>query len=208
MSGSLLHVYIWRCETMKRGLWRPILLIQIVMLIFGASWMVIFSGHVSSVAAQATIYVDDDNTGGPWDGSLAHPYQNITTGLAYASDGDTVYVLSGKYRENVFVNKSVALKGDSKSIIDGMGGIGINITIDESFSYGVTVDGFDITNSSHGVYLVMQNIENLNDTAVSIGDIVIANNTISSSGDGIYVYVNQVGYNMSGSSSVVMETFV
>ncbi len=148
MSGSLLHVYIWGCETMKRGLWRPILVIQIVMLIFGASWMVIFSGHVSSVAAQATIYVNVDNTGGPWDGSLAHPYQNITTGLAYASDGDTVYVFGGTYSENVVLNKSVTLTGESKPVIDGMSGsYGINITVNNAI-----VQGFNITNSYYGIY--------------------------------------------------------
>lgn len=52
--------------------------------------MAILSGNIFVVAAGATIYVDDYNTLGPWDGSLDHPYQNITSGLAHASNGNTI----------------------------------------------------------------------------------------------------------------------
>ncbi len=75
--------------------------------------MVIFSGHVSSVAAQATIYVNVDNIDGPWDGSRDYPYQNITSGLAHASDGDTVYVFGGTYSENVVLNKGACMHAKS-----------------------------------------------------------------------------------------------
>jgi len=190
-----------------KELLRKILAMGIVALFLGATGSAFFKINISVNAQGVTVYVDDDNTDGPWDGTLTHPYQNITSGLAHASDGDAVYVQSGNYHENVFLNKSVTLKGYSKPIIDAMGGIGINMTIDESFTYGVTVDGFDITNSSYGVYLMMQDIENLNGTSVTIGDIVVADNRISSSVDGFYVYVNEVGYNMSGNSSVVMGDF-
>ena len=37
-----------------------------------------------------TIYVDDDNVDGPWDGSQEHPFQHIQDGIDNASDGDTV----------------------------------------------------------------------------------------------------------------------
>ena len=36
-----------------------------------------------------TIYVDDDNTEGLWEGTLEHPYQYIQDGIDSASDGDT-----------------------------------------------------------------------------------------------------------------------
>jgi parallel beta-helix repeat protein len=110
--------------------------------------MAVLSGNVSVVAAGATVYVDDDNTDGPWDGSLAHPYWNITSGLAHASDGDTVYVFGGTYYENVVVNKSVTLEGDSNPVIDGMGGSrGIDIAVNN-----VIVQGFNITNSEYCIY--------------------------------------------------------
>ena len=47
---------------------------------------------------QKTIYVDDDNTEGPWDGSAEYPYQTIRDGVNASSDGDTVFVRSGSYQ--------------------------------------------------------------------------------------------------------------
>ncbi len=167
--------------------------------------MAVLSGNVSVLAAGVTIYVDDDNAGGPWDGTQAHPYQNITSGLEHASFGDTVYVLGGTYSENVVVTKSITLKGDSKPVISGLGGIGINITVYDNFVYGVAVDGFNITNCSYGIYLVMQDIAiDVTDFSVIIGDIILNNNTISSNSDGIFVDINSVGNVMYGNSSVAL----
>ena len=36
------------------------------------------------------IYVDDDNTDGPWDGTWSHPYQYIQDGVDNANAGDTI----------------------------------------------------------------------------------------------------------------------
>lgn len=69
---------------------------------------------------RTIIYVDDDNTGGPWGGTQLHPYQYIWQGIQNATTGDTVYVLNGTYHENVIVNKPIQLIGESKenTIID------------------------------------------------------------------------------------------
>jgi hypothetical protein len=63
---------------MRHGLFRKISVIGILILIFGAIGLTSLSGNMSVVTAQVTIYVDDDNTAGPWDGTIANPYQNIT----------------------------------------------------------------------------------------------------------------------------------
>ena len=186
-------------------LFRKVLVLGIVTLFFAASWMAVLSGNVSVMAAGATVYVDDDNTDAPWDGTTLHPYQNITSGLKHASFGDTVYVFGGTYSENVVVNKSVTLRGDSKPSINGLGGIGVNITVYDNFVYGVAVDGFNITNCSYGIYLVMQDIAiDVTDFSVIIGDIILNNNTISSNSDGIFVDINSVGNVMHGNSSVAI----
>lgn len=67
-----------------------------------------------------TIYVDDDNIEGPWDGTLEHPYQCIKDGVDNASQGDTVYVFNGTYVERVKIYTSINLIGENKNttIID------------------------------------------------------------------------------------------
>ncbi|MCJ7469569.1 right-handed parallel beta-helix repeat-containing protein [Candidatus Bathyarchaeota archaeon] len=188
-----------------KDLLRKILVMGIVALFVEAVGSALFRVNISVDAAGATIYVDDDNVAGPWDGTISHPYQNITSGLEHASYGDTVDVFSGTYMENVVVNKSVTLRGESKPVINGLGGIGIDLTIYDNFVYGVTVDGFDITNCSYGIYLVMQNIAiDVTDLSVTIGDIILNNNTISSNSDGIFVDINSVGNVMYGNSSVAI----
>ncbi|MCD4664629.1 MAG: hypothetical protein K8R68_05095, partial [Bacteroidales bacterium] len=68
-----------------------------------------------------TIYVDDDNTDGPWDGTQEHPYQHIQDAVDNASKGDTVFVYSGIYYEHIVINTSISLVGEYREtpIIDG-----------------------------------------------------------------------------------------
>ena len=69
------------------------------------------------LASEKTIYVDDDNTEGPWDGSLEHPYLHISDGVANADSGDTVFVFSGDYHEFFHITKSsIKLVGERQKI--------------------------------------------------------------------------------------------
>ncbi len=68
-----------------------------------------------------TIYVDDDNTGGPWDGTMEHPYQYIQDAINVAVSGDTVYVFNGIYSEALTILTPLTLTGESANgvIVDG-----------------------------------------------------------------------------------------
>ena len=206
---------------MRHSLFRKISATGILILIFGAIGLTSLSGNVSVVAAGVTIYVDDDNISGPWDGSPANPYQNITSGLAQASDGDIVYVLNGTYDENVVVDKSVVLKGDSKPVVVGTGVLnsrGINIVVNN-----VTVEGFNITNSYYGIYCnasgfsIMDNVFwydnygfnwSISESSL-VEDYTVYASTVESNEfymntiDAVYIYVS-LDYNYTGSYDVVI----
>ena len=127
-------------------------------------FLLVFAGFIGFItfesefviAAGATIYVDDDNTGSPtMDGSMLDPYDTIQKGIDNATDGDTVFVFNGTYIENVIVNKSIDLVGDGKSntTIDGSGaGPVISITVNN-----VDIQGFTIQNSGEGHAAVVLN---------------------------------------------------
>jgi parallel beta-helix repeat protein len=78
------------------------------------------------------IYVDDDNTEGPWDGTQEHPYQYIQDAIDNASDGDTIYVKSGTYYRNEIVDKTVNLFGENRdtTIVDGRSDDIVYVTAD------------------------------------------------------------------------------
>ena len=93
----------------------------LVMILLGTLTLAFNSQLVN--AEPDTIYVDDDNVAGPWDGSQLHPYQNITSGLEHAASGDTIFVHNGTYHEHVSIEKSISLVGQNPlaTIIDGSG---------------------------------------------------------------------------------------
>ena len=124
-------------------------------------------------ATETYVYVDDDNTAGPWDGTANHPFQYIQNGINAATENQTVYVLNGTYCENVIINKTINLTGDDKinTTIDGCGNENaVYVTADE-----VIIRDFTIENSTNGI-----KINGSSNTTVT-------ENTITDTDYGIYV---------------------
>ncbi|KYK24280.1 hypothetical protein AYK25_00110 [Thermoplasmatales archaeon SM1-50] len=120
------------------------------------------ANNVVDSSTKTTIYVDDSNIQGPWNGSYEYPYQFINDGIRHATDGDTVYVFNGLYLETVRINKSIYIRGQDQdyTIIDGQ-------------NYGSVV-----TITSDAVYIRRFTIRNSGGCKGDAGITVLANTTI------------------------------
>jgi parallel beta-helix repeat protein len=78
-------------------------------------------------------------------------YLTIQEAINNAVDGDAIYVRAGTYYENVVVNKTIILIGESRenTIIDGKGvGKVLELTVD-----GILISNFTITNGEVGIHI-------------------------------------------------------
>ena len=130
-------------------------------------------------AETQTIYVDDSNTTGPWNGTLEHPYQNITSALTYASAGYKIFVYNGTYYEHLIISKSVALIGQDKNgtIIDGnQTGDVIKITANNVNITEFTIQNSGSTSGESGIHVYSSSSNNIN------------HNIIKNNYNGIFLY--------------------
>lgn len=119
-------------------------------------------------------------------------YSSIQEAIDNAVGGDTIFVSSGTYSENVVVNKTVSLVGENSqnTIVDG-GNITSTITVTVD---GVLVTGFKVTNGSSeypnsGVFL-----DNAEDS------IITGNDVSGNNGHGVFA--------MWGSNNSILHNFV
>lgn len=87
-------------------------------------------------------------------------YPTIQAAINAASDGDTIIVAAGLYKENVVVNKSLTLKGaqagvdarnrsGSETVIEPTEGTGIRVIT--AVNRVVVIDGLTVRNAEHGI---------------------------------------------------------
>jgi len=151
----------------------------------------------STLPTGITIYVDDNNTQGPWNGSYDYPYRYIRDGILHASDGDTVYVFNGLYNETIILNKSIYFRGQQQdnTVIDGHNNGSVihvntdnvhirNLTIRNSGGYqgnaGITVDVNTTTITECTIYRTRTGVSVQNSS-----ETIIANCRFHTNGYGI-----------------------
>src|SRR4030042_1791936 len=113
-------------------------------------------------------------------------YPTINAGINAASDGDTIMVAAGLYKENVNINKSLTLKGfqagvdarnrsGAETIIEPAEGTGIRVIT--AANRVVVIDGLTVRNAEHGIatpeptmaaYITRKNVRVLNPTNFGI----------------------------------------
>ena len=130
------------------------------------------------------LYVDHNNTAGPWQGTMAHPYQHITNAIENALTGTTILISKGIYPEQLTINKTLIITGENKNntIIDG-GYAHVVILINADH---VTITNLTIRNS--GGYMndagIMINTQN-----VTIADCIVYRTKTG-------IYINQTKGNL------------
>jgi parallel beta-helix repeat protein len=120
-------------------------LVCIVVFLMMSSFVFVFLFDTVQ-AAGSPIFVDDDNTMGPWDGSSSHPFRFIQDGIDVIPKNGTVCVFAGIYRGNIVINKTINVNrtGKGNVIIDGCGVEDVvNISADQ-----VTIRGCTIKNGT------------------------------------------------------------
>lgn len=154
---------------MMKGVVKKTMVLGIIILFVG-------TGAIPTINAyeKNSIYVDDDNITGPWNGTIEHPYQYIQDGINSATEGDPICVCNGTYYENLIIDNTksgITLIGGYSdiigsdlggSIVDGKGlghvvrlggdkpGDGVNnITISNFKFINTTYNGINLGYSDH-----------------------------------------------------------
>ncbi len=120
-----------------------------------------------------TVFVDDDNRSGIYDGTLDHPYRTIDDALKNAEESDVIFVFNGLYPERIKISTSIILIGENKktTIVDGRG----EGTVIDIYANNVEMSGFTIRNSGSGYSYEACGIS-VNADEVTISDMIISEN--------------------------------
>ena len=115
--------------------------IFIIILLACSVWIV--TPIIGLVKAEPkTIMVPDD-------------YSSIQEAIDNSLEGDTIYVKSGIYHENLGINKSLSLVGENRdtTIIDGNPSKGYRVSINIHDTKNVSVSGFKLLYGDAGVQI-------------------------------------------------------
>ncbi len=143
---------------MNKGLFRKGLVFGIIVLFVGA------------VTLPSTVGINKEKTPIPTIGNRGYIQDLIDN----ASEGDTIYIPSGKYYENIIIDKSINLIGENMytTIIDGSGK---NEDVIRTLTDWVNISGFAIANGSAGIQLGDPEGENSNHNTIK-NNIFLKNN--------------------------------
>jgi len=128
---------------------------------------------VLEVIIGETIYVDDDNTEGPWNGTIEYPYQYIQDGINNAFRYNTVFVYNGTYYENVIVYKSINLIGENRETTIIEGNRSVYLSVDWvnisgfTIQCGIDLDSYGNNNTISGNTLGRIGLENSYNNIIS-----------------------------------------
>jgi parallel beta-helix repeat protein len=126
---------------------------------------------LNPIKNRKILYVDDDNTEGPWDGTIDHPFQFIMDAINIVNTGDTIFVFNGVYNEYLKIYKdfqiSFDLIGENKEYTHINGRIRLGW-----YKGSIKIEGFTILDD---IILYSQHLQNtLINNNIIYGNIIIA----------------------------------
>ena len=181
-------------------LYEKVMVLSIMGLFIGAG--VINNVNGKTFSNLDTIYVDDDNTEGPWDGTQEHPYQYIQDALdAVPYAGDTiVWVEDGNYSENLIIKTS------NTDLI----GNGDNVKVTGSLGDVVIVNN-DLVDVSIQKFILKSDYRNHKTAGIYVGikceKIIISDNDISDCMFGVWLDRKSTGITISANEIYNIEYY-
>lgn len=123
------------------------------------------AGHIEALGTRGTIIVNASGSG---------DHTHIQWAIDNASEGDTIIVEAGTYRENLIINKTVSLVGAGRdnTTIDGQGN-GDVIHVEASW---VNISGFQILNAPYVCSGILLD---------GVDSCIVTDNRLCDNGDGI-----------------------
>lgn len=94
---------------------KKIIIFIITILLFTPLFSLNPVNSIKSTTSESILYVDDDNTAGPWDGTRDYPFMTISEAINASENNTRIYVHKGTYDENIFINKNVNIQGENKN---------------------------------------------------------------------------------------------
>ena len=78
---------------------------------FPLLWLMVLLANVAFAIEAPELFVNDDNTTGPWTGTQAYPFQKIQDAIDTATTGTAIRVSRGVYSEQITLRSHIELYG-------------------------------------------------------------------------------------------------
>ncbi|MFE3846142.1 NosD domain-containing protein [Thermoplasmatota archaeon] len=147
--------------------------------------------------------IDEETTNGKYDiyvgANINNGYSTIQKAIENSSNGDSIFIYDGLYNENIIINKSISIIGESndKTIINYIGNQYQEISFITLLADNCTIDNIKINNSN--------GTDNVLGIVIKSSNNIIINTSITNTEKGIYI---DSDYNVnSRNNSIVMNNF-